>query len=46
MSDGVLEARTSVAASALSAFRRTGDLDLLVATNATASTPRRRIGAR
>jgi methylglyoxal synthase len=31
MSDGVLEARTSVDASALSAFRRTGDLDLLVA---------------
>jgi len=31
MSDGVLEAQTSVDASALSAFRRTGDLDLLVA---------------
>jgi hypothetical protein len=31
MSDGVLEARTSIDASALSAFRRTGDLDLLVA---------------
>jgi hypothetical protein len=31
MSDGVLEARTTVDASALSAFRRTGDLDLLVA---------------
>ena len=31
MSDGVLQARTSVDASALSAFRRTGDLDLLVA---------------
>ena len=31
MSEGVLEARTSVDASALSAFRRTGDLDLLVA---------------
>ena len=31
MSDGVLEARTSVDASALSAFRRTGELDLLVA---------------
>ncbi|KRA71638.1 hypothetical protein ASD89_11775 [Caulobacter sp. Root656] len=31
MSDGLLEARTSVDASALSAFRRTGDLDLLVA---------------
>lgn len=31
MSDGALEARTSVDASALSAFRRTGDLDLLVA---------------
>ena len=31
MGDGVLEARTSVDASALSAFRRTGDLDLLVA---------------
>jgi hypothetical protein len=31
MSDGVLEARTSVDAAALSAFRRTGDLALLVA---------------
>ena len=31
MSDGVLEARTTVDASALSAFRRTGDLELLVA---------------
>lgn len=31
MGDGVLEARTSTDASALSAFRRTGDLDLLVA---------------
>ena len=31
MSEGVLEARTTVDASALSAFRRTGDLDLLVA---------------
>ncbi|HWW24683.1 MAG TPA: hypothetical protein VNZ85_02170 [Caulobacter sp.] len=31
MGSGVLEARTSVDASALSAFRRTGDLDLLVA---------------
>ena len=31
MSDGVLQARTSVDASALSAFRRTGDLALLVA---------------
>ncbi len=31
ISDGVLEARTSVDASALRAFRRTGDLDLLVA---------------
>ncbi len=28
---GVLEARTSVDAAALSAFRRTGDLDLLIA---------------
>jgi hypothetical protein len=31
MSDGVLQARTSVDASALRAFRRTGDLDLLIA---------------
>ena len=31
MNDGVLQARTSVDASALSAFRRTGDLSLLVA---------------
>ena len=31
MNDGVLQARTSVDASALSAFRRTGDLTLLVA---------------
>ncbi|TCS14578.1 hypothetical protein [Caulobacter sp. BK020] len=31
MGGGVLEARTTVDASALSAFRRTGDLDLLVA---------------
>jgi hypothetical protein len=31
MNDGVLEARTSVDASVLSAFRRTGELDLLVA---------------
>jgi acetyl-CoA C-acetyltransferase len=31
MSGGVLEARTSVDAAALSAFRRTGDLDLLIA---------------
>lgn len=31
MTDDVLEARTTVDASALSAFRRTGDLDLLVA---------------
>lgn len=31
MSDGVLQARTTVDASALRAFRRTGDLDLLVA---------------
>ncbi len=31
MSDGVLEARASIDAAALSAFRRTGDLDLLVA---------------
>jgi hypothetical protein len=31
MNDGLLRARTSVDASALSAFRRTGDLDLLVA---------------
>jgi hypothetical protein len=31
MNDGVLEARTSIDASALSAFRRTGALDLLVA---------------
>lgn len=31
MSDGALEARTSVDASALSAFRRTGELDVLVA---------------
>jgi hypothetical protein len=31
MGEGVLEARTTVDAAALSAFRRTGDLDLLVA---------------
>ena len=31
MSDGALEARTTVDSSALTAFRRTGDLDLLVA---------------
>lgn len=31
MSEGVLEARTSIDAAALSAFRRTGDLSLLVA---------------
>lgn len=31
MSEDVLQARTSIDASALSAFRRTGDLDLLVA---------------
>ncbi|WP_165188540.1 hypothetical protein [Caulobacter soli] len=31
MNDGVLQAQTSVDASALRAFRRTGDLDLLVA---------------
>jgi hypothetical protein len=31
MSDGLLQARTTTDASALSAFRRTGDLDLLVA---------------
>lgn len=31
VSDGILQARTSVDASALSAFRRTGDLALLVA---------------
>jgi hypothetical protein len=31
MSEGLLQARTSVDASALRAFRRTGDLDLLVA---------------
>ena len=31
MTDGVLQARTTVDASALRAFRRTGDLDLLVA---------------
>jgi hypothetical protein len=31
MSDGVLQARTTLDASALRAFRRTGDLDLLVA---------------
>ena len=31
MSDGVLQARTTVDAAALSAFRRTGELDLLVA---------------
>ncbi|MFZ0269617.1 hypothetical protein [Caulobacter sp.] len=31
MSDGVLQARTSLDASVLRAFRRTGDLDLLIA---------------
>jgi hypothetical protein len=31
MSDGVLQARTTLDAAALRAFRRTGDLDLLVA---------------